>query len=55
MQAHTNKVQLEARPDSFGYWKVVRVSDGEAIMTALSQRHAERWADEHNARLASGL
>lgn len=55
MQAHTNKVQLEARPDSFGYWKVVKATNGEAIMTALSELHAKRWADEHNARLASGL
>lgn len=44
------KKVLEARPDSHHYWKVVRVSDGVAVMTALEESHAKRWAASANAK-----
>lgn len=46
--------QLIAVPDSHHYWKVVRVSDGAAIMTALEEAHAKRWAARVSERDSEG-
>ena len=46
--------KLTAVPDSFGYWKVCKVNAdgtaGAAIMTALDEGHAKRWAQSHNEK-----
>lgn len=44
-------VVLQAVPDSFGYWKVVG-PDGIAVMTALSEAHAKRWAESTQEKAA---
>ena len=48
---------LCAMPDVYGYWKVCKVNQdgtiGDAIMTALHEYTAKRWAMSHNEKLES--
>ena len=48
-------LKLAAVPDCYGYWKVCKVNAdgtlGDAIMTALHEYHAQRWASSHNEKL----
>lgn len=48
---NSKHVVLHAVPDSFGYWKVVD-DRGVAIMTALDEVHAKRWADSTQEKTA---
>ena len=50
-------MMLCAMPDVYGYWKVCKVNQdgtiGDAIMTALHEYTAKRWAMSHNEKLES--
>ena len=50
----SNRTELVALPDSFGYWKVCAIradgTVGDAIMTGIDEHHAKRWAASHNEK-----